>query len=217
MAKEDKGLKRTDKKDKKDKKPGKKPAKKPDKKPGKKPDKKPDKKPPKDPPKGDGDKKPPTPDIKDSATTYFNMFAEMPEVDESNVEAIKEFADNLNKNLQSRSGELIARYSISEVDKLPKSYARFERYNDEDRVPEFDDIVSEQGPDDIDTDIPQMLPQSEFSADYIFGSSTVDGFKEDVPNFIDGGSITWDLQLSIPDTIGVSDYIIELAVDDNVN
>lgn len=188
------------------------------KKPGKKPEKKPPKKPPKDPTKGDPDpKEPKEPDIKDESTRYFNIFSEMPEIDESNAEAIKEFTDNLNKNLQSRSGELIARYSISEVDQLPRSFARSEKYNDEDRVPEFDDIVSEQGPDDINTDIPAMISSLDFQATYKFGSSTVDGFKEGVPNFIDGGSITWDLQLSIPDTIGVSDYIVELAVDDNAD
>ena len=215
MARKNKGLERQDRKDKKDKKPGKKPNKKPPKDPDKKPPKKP--KPPKDPNKGDGDKNPSKPDIKDTATTYYNIFAEMPEIDESNTEAIKEFADNLNKNLQSRSGELVARYSISEVDKLPKNYARAERYNDEDRPVDFDDIVSEQGPDDINTDIPEMVSPLDFDATYKIGSSALDGFRENVPNFIDSGSITWDLQLSIPDTIGVADYIVELAVDDNVD
>lgn len=154
------------------------------------------------------------PDNKDSNTTFFNIFSETPEIDESNADSMKELVDNLNKNLQSRAGELVARYSISEVDKLPKNFARSEKYNDEDRQIDFDDIVSEQGPDDIDTAIPKMLSPLDFAAKYKFGSSNVDGFKENVPNFLEAGTISWDLQLSIPDTIGVEDYIIEWAADE---
>lgn len=184
-------------------------------------DKKPNKpkkpKKPKDPEKGKppggggGGSEPEKP--KDPETTYYNIFAETPEIDESNVETIAELVTNIGKNLQSRASELVAKYSISEVDKLPKNFARSEKYNDEDRLVDFDDIVSYDGPEDDDTAIPSMIAELDFEATYKFGHATVDGFIENVPLFNEDGSVEWHLKLTIPDTIGIADYIVEIAED----
>lgn len=159
-------------------------------------------KPPKDPPK-----KPEEP--KEPNTLEYDIFSETPEVDETNTDTVAELVDNLRRNLQSSARELVSKYSIKEVDQIPKNFARSEKYNDEDRLPEFDLTISEDVDEENDTLIPAMIPEVDFEALYKFGSVRDNVFVEDVPNFTEDGSVTWDIQLTIPDTIGIEDYIIE--------
>ena len=189
-----------------------------DKKPNKPNKPKKPKDPDKGPPSGGGGGDPEKP--KDPNTTYYNIFAETPEIDESNVESIAELVNNIGKNLQSRSKELIAKFTISEVDKLPKNFARGEKYNDEDRQIDFDDIISYDAPEDDDTDIPEMVSPADFEGTlpdteplYVFGHSTAEEFIENVPLFKEDGSVEWHIKLSLPDTIGIADYIVEIAED----
>lgn len=151
---------------------------------------------------------------RDPQTSYYNIFSETPDIDETGAESIAEFAENLRENLQSRSQELIARFSINEVDKLPKNYARAPKYNDEDRPLDFDSIIAFDTPENNQRRIPDMVDPLEFTNNYVFGHATVDDFIEGVPIFLEDGSVEWHLKLSITDTIGVSDYIIEIAGDD---
>lgn len=179
---------------------------------------------PKDPNKGKppgsggGDNKPEKP--REPNTTYYNIFAETPEIDESNTESIPELISNINRNLQKAAPELVARFTISEIDQVPKNFARYEKYNDEDRLPDFDDIVSYDGPEDDDTDIPDMVSPADFNGitpdidpAYVFGHATAEDFVEGIPLFKEDGSVEWHVKLTLPDTIGIADYIVEIAED----
>lgn len=158
------------------------------------------------------DKKPKDPNLKWRNPVTYDMFEEFPEVDESNSEAVADFVDNLRRNLQSRYSELVPKFTIKEVDQIPKDYARSERYNDDDFVPDFDDIISEQISEEAgDRKSPRMVPEDDFTEGtyYVFGSVIGEEFFEGIPVYREDGSITWDVKISIPDTIGVQDYSVQ--------
>jgi hypothetical protein len=180
--------------------------------PNKKPQKNPN--PPKDDKPGQKPKEPKDPNLEFRNPSKYNILEEFPEVDQTNAEAIVEFVDNLRKNLQSRSKELIPRYTIKEVDQIPKDFARQAKYSDDDRVPDFDDIISEQGAEDDDSRLtPTMVSEQDFveGVFYVFGSVKEEVFLENIPVYNEDGSVTWDVKLSIPDTIAVENYKVEYA------